>query len=172
MNRLPPEAFEYYIGLGEDRSYELVAERFGVSKGAVTKRAKRDDWQERLLRIEREARERIDSRLIESIDAMNTRHLKMMQALQGKALEALKNYPIHNAAAAARVLDIAVARERAIRGTPDSRPGRADIEPGQMIIRVITNVPERETIDVEPEPPKALPEPPRNGHDTRNPSAI
>ena len=170
MGRIPSDGFEVYLALGDGRSYQAVADKFGVSKRSVTKRAVRDHWQERLAAIEKTARERVEEEYTETLQAVNRRHLKMMQALQGKALEALKNYPIHNAAAAARALDIAVARERAIRGTPDSRPGRADIEPGQTIIRLVQNLPERATIDVEPDPPKALPEPPRNGHDARRSS--
>ena len=170
MGRIPSDGFEVYLALGDGRSYQAVAVTFGVSKRSVTKKAAKERWQERLAAIEKTARERAEEEYTETLQAVNRRHLKMMQALQGKALEALKNYPIHNAAAAARVLDIAVARERAIRGTPDSRPGKADIEPGQTIIQIVSGIPERETIDVEPEPPKALPEPPRNGHDARGAS--
>ncbi len=165
MGRIPSDGFEVYLALGDGRSYQAVADKFGVSKRSVTKKAGKERWQERLAAIEKTARERAEEEYTETLQAVNRRHLKMMQALQGKALEALKNYPIHNAAAAARALDIAVARERAIRGTPDTRPGKVDSEPGQTIIVVETGVPARASID----PPKALPAPPSNGHNVRRP---
>ena len=44
--RIPPDALEYYVSLGADRSYEKVADHYGVSKRAVTKLAVRQRWQE------------------------------------------------------------------------------------------------------------------------------
>ena len=46
--RIPPEAFSHYVSLGPGRSYQAVAEHFGVSKRAIVARAKAEDWQERL----------------------------------------------------------------------------------------------------------------------------
>ncbi len=34
--RIPPEAFDFYVGLGPERSYRQVAGRYGVSKRAIT----------------------------------------------------------------------------------------------------------------------------------------
>ena len=42
--KIPPDALEYYLGLGPDRSYQKVADHYGVSKRAVTKLAARERW--------------------------------------------------------------------------------------------------------------------------------
>lgn len=47
-SRLPNEAFEFYCGLGDDRSYDAVAKHYGVSKRAVARRAASDRWQQRI----------------------------------------------------------------------------------------------------------------------------
>lgn len=46
--KLPPETFEFYVGLGLGRTYQAVADHYGVSKRAVAKRAAKDKWQPRL----------------------------------------------------------------------------------------------------------------------------
>ena len=70
MNRkLPAEAFQFYLGLGIDRSYQKVAEHFRVAKGTVTALARKDDWQTRLAKVEREARNRADEKAVETMDA-------------------------------------------------------------------------------------------------------
>ena len=43
--KIPPEAFDHYFSLGPERSYEAVARKYGVTKRAVTKLAKRESWQ-------------------------------------------------------------------------------------------------------------------------------
>jgi len=52
----------------------------------------------------------------ESIAEMNARHLKMLRAIQGKALEALRGGQFGDAAEAAKALAIVVREERRIRG--------------------------------------------------------
>jgi len=42
--KIPADAFDYYASLGPDRSYRAVAERYGVSKRAVTKHAAAEGW--------------------------------------------------------------------------------------------------------------------------------
>ena len=59
MNRkLPQDTFSFYFSLGAARSYESVAQRYGVSKRAVAKMAAKEQWQERLMAAEQKARER------------------------------------------------------------------------------------------------------------------
>ncbi len=89
--KLPPDAFSYYAGLGPERSYQVVAEHYGVSKQAVTKLAVRESWQRRLEDIER------------------------------KALETLKTMPLATAMEAVRALDMSIAKERLVRGEPSDR---------------------------------------------------
>ncbi len=46
--RIPPDAFDFYVGLGANRSYQLVADRFGVHKRTVTKCAVREEWKPKI----------------------------------------------------------------------------------------------------------------------------
>jgi len=122
MNRkIPPEAFEFYCGLGAGRSYSAVAKEFDVSKRAITSCAKREGWATRLETVERKARERADERMVESIDEMGERHLRIVRVVQTRALEAIKDMPIATAMDAARALDMTIKQERLIRGEPTDR---------------------------------------------------
>lgn len=119
--RIPPDAFDLYVGLGADRSYQRVADEFGVSKRAVTKLAARERWQEHVVALERKAREGTEKRALESLEGMNLRHLKSLKVVQGKALEALRSMPLSTAMEAVRALDMAIRQERLIRGEPSDR---------------------------------------------------
>jgi len=122
MNRkIPQDAFGYYYSLGPDRAYETVALHYGVSKRAITKVAKRENWRERITMIEQEANERVDEKLTESLEEMNQRHLKMIKIVQRKALETLKSMSLNSATDAVRAIDMAVKQERLIRGEPTDR---------------------------------------------------
>ncbi len=134
--KLPSDAFSHYLGLGPDRSYQAVAQHYGVSKQAVTKAAQRESWQERLQKVERQAREGVDRRVVETLETMNDRHLKTLRLIQRKALEALSSMPLGTAMEAVRALDISIAKERLVRGEPSDRTGIA--------LHVVTNVDEPE----------------------------
>ncbi len=119
--KLPHSAFEFYFGLGPSRSYQSVADRFGVTKRAVTKHAANEQWQTRLAKLEEKARLSAEQKALETLDAMNERHLKSLRVIQGKALETLRNMPISSAMEAVRSLDLAIKQERVIRGEPGDR---------------------------------------------------
>lgn len=119
--RIPEGAFSYYAALGPGRSYEAVAAHFGVSKRGIAKLAQREDWQGRLARAEAEAKERGHQRLVETLEEMNERHLKMLKAIQGRALEALRSVAMHDPAKASQALVRAVEMERVVRGEPADR---------------------------------------------------
>ena len=93
-NRIPPEAFDFYVSLGPNRSHRAVAEHYSVGKRAITKVAVRENWAERLEKIENEARENSDKRLVESIEEVRTRHIKTIRAIHSRALSALKQFPL------------------------------------------------------------------------------
>ena len=119
MNRkLPPDAFDFYQALGAGRSYQAVAERYQVSKRAVTGRAGREAWQERILELERKARVRSDEKAVETLEEMNTRHLKVFRFIQSRSIEAMKSKPIESAMDAMRAFAMSVDKERMIRGVP------------------------------------------------------
>jgi len=119
--KLPPGAFEFYVGLGPSRSYQRVADEFGVSKRTVTKHAVRGKWQERVEELEAKASERATARMVESLEEMNLRHTKALKAVQGKAIEALRTFSLASAMEAVRALDMAIRHERTIRGEPADR---------------------------------------------------
>ena len=119
--RIPEDAFDYYVGLGPARSYRAVAEKYGVTKRAVTKAAAREGWTERLAKIEEEARERSDQNLVNAMEEMQGRHIQTLRAIQRRALEALKQYPLNSAMEAVRAADLAIKLERLVAGEPSQR---------------------------------------------------
>lgn len=119
--RIPPEALAFYLRLGRDRSYQAVAEHFGVSKQAVTRLAKKEDWQLRAEEADRQLARNEEAKAIESLEAMRERHLKGLRAIQAKALEALRSMPLASGMDAVRALDLAIKHERVIRGEPGER---------------------------------------------------
>lgn len=46
--KLPPEAFNYWVGLGDKRTFTAVALEYGCSASAVAKASVRNRWQQRL----------------------------------------------------------------------------------------------------------------------------
>ena len=122
MNRkIPQDAFGYYWSLGPERSYQAVADHFGVSKRAVTKVAGRENWSQRIVEIEKKAHERTDEKLAESLEQMNERHIKVCKLIQRKALETLKTMPLSTAVEAVRSLESSIKTERLVRGEPTDR---------------------------------------------------
>ncbi len=119
--KIPPDALQYYLGVGPDRSYQKVADHYGVSKRAVTKLAARERWQDKVIELERKAREGAEKKALESLEGMNLRHLKSLKVIQGKALETLRSMPLSTAMEAVRALDMAIRQERLIRGEPSDR---------------------------------------------------
>lgn len=121
IRKIPDNAFEVYAAMGERRSYQAVADRYGVSKRSVVKRAIAESWQERLVRVESTAREKVDAKTAETLEVMNERHLKILQAIQARALEALRSIPLRTAFDAIRALELSIRQERLIRGEPSER---------------------------------------------------
>ena len=122
MNRkIPPGAFEHYYGLGPGRSYQAVADEYGVTKQAVGKIAKREGWAERVRGIDADSKKKVDQQLAETVEDMNSRHLKMLKIVQAKGLEALKTKPLSSAMEAVRAIEMSVRQERVIRGEPGDR---------------------------------------------------
>lgn len=120
--KLPPgEAFDFYVAQGVGRSYSAVADHYGASKGAVTALAKREDWQERLAKIEAEARSKSSEKAVETLEQVNGRHLRIARSLQAKALEAMRNMSLDDAKNVIRALELGVKQERLILGEPSER---------------------------------------------------
>ena len=122
MNKkIPPEAFEYYHSLGPGRSYQAVADHYGVTKRAVTDFARREGWSKRLAQIEAEARERSDKRLIGTLDDIRTRHLKTLKAMNARAIAGLQQFPLNSGMEAMRAAEMVIKLERLIVGEPSER---------------------------------------------------
>ncbi len=114
--RIPADAFDYYFVLGSDRSYQKVADHYGVTKRAVTKRATRDRWQERVVYIERRASEGAMRKAIETTEARKLRISKALRFLMSEGLQGLKKFPISSAKDAMRALVASINLELSICG--------------------------------------------------------
>lgn len=119
--KLPGEAFSFYVSLGPERSYQAVAREYGVTKRTVVRRAQQEDWQRRIKKIESEARARVDKKAVESLEEVAERHMKILRAIQSKAIQALQSLEIASAMDAVRALDLTVKAERLVRGDPQDR---------------------------------------------------
>ncbi len=126
--KLPSNAFDHYFALGTARSYQAVADHFGVSKTAVAKRAKKEDWQRRVEELEARAREANEQKTVETLESMNARHLKVLRVIQGKALEALKSMSLESAMEAVRALELTIKQERLVVAEIGERPEAQRIE--------------------------------------------
>ena len=105
--RLPKKAFEFYVGLGDERTYAKVGERYGVAVRTVTRLARDDNWRLRLRDIEQRARRVTNRRLLNEKIAALENEVPIHNFVKASALKALKDYPIKSAATAVRALEIA-----------------------------------------------------------------
>ena len=92
-SRIPDEAFDFYLSLGPERTYEAVAAHFGASLGGVKKVALRESWQARLAEIEDEVQARLDKRFADEVEEARDRHLKTVRAMMGRAFDPLRGRP-------------------------------------------------------------------------------
>ena len=115
--RLPPEAFGFYVGQGRDRSYQSVADRYGVAKRTVTTHAAREHWQERAAEADRKIAAEAEQRAVEGLAEVQKRHLRTLRTIQARALEGLRAVPITGGASAVRALLLAIREERMVLGS-------------------------------------------------------
>lgn len=120
-SRIPPDAFDHYVSQGEQRSYQATAKHFGVSKCAVAKCAKREDWVGRLAKIEADARTISDRRVTESLADMQERHSKTLKVMGARVLQALRDCPITDGMDAIRAADMTIKLERLLAGEVSKR---------------------------------------------------
>lgn len=119
--RIPDDAFSFYVSQGVARSYQGVADHYGVSKRAVTKHAVKEQWAERLQRIEDQARERADARLVDTVEEMRSRHLKTLRAMHARVISALQKYPLNSGMEAMKAAEMVIKMERLIAGEASER---------------------------------------------------
>lgn len=144
-SKIPKEAFAYYVGLGEKRSYQATADHFGVSKCAVTKLAQREGWRFRLAAIESEARDRLDKKLADDIVEMRERHGKMLKVMSARVITALRDHPITDGMDAIRAADILMKNERAVAAEAVQR--------SESVVARVTREEIAQLVSVEPEEP-------------------
>ena len=120
-NRIPAEAFEYYVSLGSDRSYRAVAERYTVTKRAIVKHAKAEKWSDRLVRIQQDAREEIDRKAAKAIVEMHELHVTMLKAMGTRAMMGLKEHPITSGMDSIRAAEAVIKLGRLLMGEPSER---------------------------------------------------
>lgn len=120
-SRIPPDAFDHYVAQGEQRSYQATAKHFGVSKCAVAKCAKREDWASRLAKIEADARTISDRRVTETLADMQERHSKTLKVMGARVLQALRDCPITDGMDAIRAADMTIKLERLLAGEVSKR---------------------------------------------------
>ena len=127
MRKIASDAFEQYVALGQERSYQGIANKYDCSKNAVAKIAAKERWSERLAKIEQEARDNSDKKLVEKLGDMRLRHLKTCRVMHAKALQALQQHPLTSAFEAFKVATETIKLERLIAGEVSERTA-VDIE--------------------------------------------
>lgn len=85
------QAFDYYYSLGENRSYETVAEKFGVSKNSVYNWSKYNHWRERIAKRDAENAKEIFKRTDEDIVDNLVQYRKLIAGSIGSYYKQLKD---------------------------------------------------------------------------------
>ncbi len=124
---IPTDAFEVYYAMGPARSYAELARHYGVSKRAILKRATKESWQQRIEEREAKVRSAVETRVEETVAELRARHAKILKAITGKAVEALKKLPLTSAMDAVRALDLVLKQERLLHGEPVGDGGSVDV---------------------------------------------
>ena len=119
--KIPPEALTFYLGLGPGRSYQKVAEKYGVTKRAVTKLAAKERWQEKVAEIERSARESAEEQVKSEYEVAYKRHMKALRMVFAKGVQGLSQMVIDTPADAMKAIQMAIREERVALGEPTDR---------------------------------------------------
>lgn len=148
--KLPADAFSFYVSLGPQRSYQAVADKYGVSKRTVTNTASRDKWQARVIELEAKSRQRTEEQILETLDELNERHLKIARFVMSKGLEALRSMAIVSVADALRAVEQGLKYEREVRAPASNDTGRKfhleqdAREKADMVVRFLAEIDELE----------------------------
>jgi len=110
------DLFQYYCSLGDTRSYQRVADHYGVQKNTITRIAIDYEWLARLKMIEAEARREADKKITDMRAEAYERHLKLAKFVQGKAVQGLQSHTFDSARDASRALVDGVKLERTVLG--------------------------------------------------------
>jgi hypothetical protein len=135
VSKIPIDAFELYVGMGTERSYEEVARHYNVNKRSVTRAAHRERWSERLTMIQRAAQARVDEKLIGDIEEMKLRHRKLLRAMASRAAQAIATHALEDGMQGIRAAEITVKLERLMMGEPSDRSEAVIIDVTRQEIR-------------------------------------
>ena len=105
--KLPDDAFSHFVGLGIRRNFQAVAERYGVTRQAVAKRAHREFWVARATEIDAAAQLITKEQLLRARMALFERLATLWAVAQTKAIEALRDKSFRHGLDAVRALDLA-----------------------------------------------------------------
>jgi len=119
--KIPLDAIAYYMSLGPGRSYQKVAERYGVTKRAVVNAAKRDRWQEQVEELERTAHDDAREKMKSTLEATYEQHMRALRLVFAKGVEALKSMAINTPADAMKAIQLAIREQRVALGEPTDR---------------------------------------------------
>ncbi len=119
--KLTEDAFGYFVSLGAARRYQDVVDHYKVSKRTVVAAAKRENWAERLAKIDRDAQVNADLKLQETVEAMKIRHSKMLRAMATRAAKGLQEFPLTTGMEAIKAAEMVIKLERLLAGEPGDR---------------------------------------------------
>jgi hypothetical protein len=109
--KLPNDAYAYYLSLGSTRTYRAVAEHFGVSVRAVSKRASTEEWQKRIKAADQEACEAVLEKTKAEAIERSLRWLRKLDAEHRRSMEAIIDMEIQSVDDALRVLEWSLKEE-------------------------------------------------------------
>ena len=84
------EAFEYYYSLGDKRSYEAVAKKFGKSPSTIYNWSKSFNWKERIKLLDAKAKAESEKQLVNNLVKIKADLLKIAEATLARYVENLK----------------------------------------------------------------------------------
>ena len=119
--KIPNDAFDFYFSLGPGRSYQAVADNYGVTKRAVTNLATKDGWQDQIADLERKAREKAKDQQVDALQVAHAQNLKALRMVLGKGRKSLNRMAIESPADAIRAIGLAVREIRVELGEPSDR---------------------------------------------------
>ena len=119
--KLPANAFETYVSMGPDRSYQALAKKLGVDKRSVVRLAAKEGWAARLARIQEESRAATDKRLVETLQAVREQQLREVRFVRAEILKLVKGVTPDKAVKMAGALNICWKHELFLLGEPSER---------------------------------------------------
>jgi len=119
--KIPDDAFEAYVAMGPERSYQALAKKLGVDKRSVVRHAAKEDWAGRLMKIQEAARAATDRKLVAELQAVRETQLREVRFLRGEALKAMKSLTPEKATRIAAALSVAWKHELVLLGDTEER---------------------------------------------------